>query len=50
MGRPEQRTRKREAAGKTCRKWTATGTRMVKLPKVTEEFDGGGDITGAPGT
>ena len=41
MGRPEQRTRKREAAGKTCRKMDSY---MVKLPKVAEELDGGGDI------
>ena len=41
MGRPEQRTRKREAAGKTCRQME---NYMVKLPKVAEELDGGGYI------
>ena len=35
------RTRKREAAGKTCRKMDSY---MVKLPKVAEELDGGGDV------
>ena len=32
---------KDEAAGKTCRKMDSY---MVKLPKVAEELDGGGDI------
>ena len=44
MRRPEQRTRKREAAGKTCRKMDSY---MVKLPKVAE-LDGGGGYIPVP--
>ena len=43
MGRPEQRTRKREAGGKNMSK-NRQLVYMVKLPKVAEELDGGGDI------
>ena len=43
MGRPEQRTRKREAAAKTCRKMDSYMVKP-KLPKVEEELDGGGNI------
>ena len=43
MGRPEQRTRKREAAAKTRRKMDSYMVKP-KLPKVEEELDGGGNI------
>ena len=45
MARPEQRTRKREAAAKTCRKMDSWAYMVKpKLPKVEEELDGGGNI------
>ena len=43
MGRPEQRTRKREVAEKTCRKMDSYMVKP-KLPEIEEELDGGGNI------